>query len=339
MQRGPVASGIILLALLVIGYADYFFGYSFSFDAFYLIPVCLAAWMRGLPASFVTCALSAIVPIAGNVLAGQRNVVVSALFWNSAILFAFYLVVTFLIRRIKALQASLEHQVKERTAKLTTEIASREALERQLLSVSEREQRRLGEDVHDILCQHLTACAISAEVLGKKLAAHTATAADARSVIKLTEEGIAIARDVARGLLAIPLGEEGLAIALEELANKTSDHFRVRCTLVTDFFPALDVEPSVQIYRIVAEAVNNAIRHGKAGDIEIRIGREADLGYVTIHDNGVSFDPENIATSGLGLRIMKHRAQLLNGSLDIIALKGDGVTIRCAFPIPTNEVR
>lgn len=324
----------ILASLFAIGYADYLFGFMMSLDALYLLPVGMAAWLLGLPSALVVAAISAALPIAGDALAGQKNLTTGIISWNTAVLFILYIVVSLLVRQIRLLQHNLESQVEERTAKLTIEIAARERLEQEMITLGERDRRRLGEDVHDLLCQHLTACAISAEVLSGKVTSGSARAEDVNKVTDLIEEGIAIARDIARGLLAIPLGKEGLAIALEELAAKTSEQFSVDCSFrATPDFPVPEVERSVQIYRIVAESVSNAVRHGKARHLEIRAWCMDDQAHVSIRNDGLAFDPVAQAASGLGLRIMKQRAQLLDGSLDITSSPADGTAVHCIFPI------
>ena len=175
----------------------------------------------------------------------------------------FYLIVIWLLMRWKGLREVLEARVRERTRDLTAEIAAREELESKILTISEREQRRIGCDLHDVLCQHLAATALAAKVLEEKIAGPAS--AEAGNVVSMVENGISVARDIARGLTLVPSGNDNLSVALEELAAKTREHFNVECLLRSgDSQLALDDFRAIHLYRIAQEAISNAIRHGKA---------------------------------------------------------------------------
>src|SRR5271165_1988590 len=109
-------------------------------------------------------------------------------------------------------------------------MAERERLERELLEISEREQRRIGHDLHDSLCQHLTGAALAGQVLEEKLAARRLPeAGDASKVVELVEEGISLSRKLAKGLHPIEMEAEGLMQALEELVATSTELFKVSC--------------------------------------------------------------------------------------------------------------
>jgi signal transduction histidine kinase len=332
----PLVASVCLALVAALGVLDFLLDYTVSINAFYLFPVGIGAWFIGTRFGFAMAAASVAMPPLGDMLAGHSFVSAGVLTWNSAILFAFYTVAIALLVKIKNLQATLENRVRERTAKLTAEIATREELERQILRVSEHEQRRIGQDVHDILCQQLTACALSGQVLEEKLTARSAPeTGDARAFVKILEDSIAIARDIARGLSPIPFEDDGLPIALEELAAKTSELFRVDCAFVTDSH-ALAMSPgrAIQIYRVAMEAISNAIRHGRARGIELRLATRGSEGELSILDDGAGINAEAIDNSrGLGLRIMQHRANLLGGALAVERAPSGGTLVRCTFPI------
>jgi transporter family protein len=109
--------------------------------------------------------------------------------------------------------------VRQRTRALTEEITERERLERELLEISEREQRRISQDLHDSLCQHLTGTTLAGQVLEEKLAVlNLPLAADAGNMVELVEQGIDLSRKLAKGLYPVEMAADGLMLALEEYA-------------------------------------------------------------------------------------------------------------------------
>ena len=150
--------------------------------------------------------------------------------WNALILLAFFLVVVGILSTLRKLQSRLEERVRERTVALRAEMAERERLEREILEISERERQRIGQDLHDVLCQHLTATALAGEVLAEKLEAHAVPeATDAKRVVDLVEDGITLARNLAHGLTPVSLPSGGLREALQELAAGVSKQSRIEC--------------------------------------------------------------------------------------------------------------
>jgi len=337
-QRGQ-SLAISLFLLAVIGGLDYVTGYNYSLSAFYLFPVAIAAWNVGHRFAYVSAALSAAIPTLGNILAGEPVASVWEPFWNSAIIFVFYGVVIVLLGKLKTLNATLENRVRERTADLSAEIAIREDLERHILNIGDRERSRIGQDLHDVLCQQLMVCAMSGQVLEEKLEARGATeAGDARAFAMLIDEALEVARDIARGLSPVPFEDDGLHIALDELAAKTALHFRIDCRLAVEG-PDLRLHPSraTHLYRIATESITNAIRHGRAAKIELQLSNRDGLGRLAIHDDGAGFALEKTrATPGLGLRIMRHRAAMVEGTIEFQTTPGRGTTVRCEFPNETG---
>jgi len=201
LRSRAAAIGGVLLLLAVIGHADYATGLSLSFSLFYLLPIIVAGWRVGM--GFAICiAVLSVVSI--NVGALGTNPRIEPGFypvWNALIQLCLYLIVVWLLMRWKGLREALEGRVRERTADLTAEIAAREELESKILIISEREQRRIGCDMHDLLCQHLAATALAPKVLEEKMAGQAS--AEAGNVVSMIEHGIAVARDMARGLTKI----------------------------------------------------------------------------------------------------------------------------------------
>jgi len=332
----------VLICLLLtggIGAIDYFSGYEIFFSVFYLAGVCLGAWHVGRPFGLLISVLSVAVWVGGDYAAGAHfaNPFIPA--WNALIVLAFYAVVVWLVDRLYQLQANLARLVADRTAELTREIAGRERLEKELLHISEREQRRIGHDLHDNFCQHLTSTAMAVQVLREKLeTAAAAEAADATRVMTLVEEGIVMARELARGLAPVEFEAEGLMAALQELAARISQWSKVACTFECQS-PVLipDSNTAIQLYRIAQEAVSNAIRHGKAHHIVISLD-ETDTGIaLSVEDDGLGLPDDWQAGPGLGTSIMAHRAAILNGTFSLEPNLTGGTLVRCQVPFPPQS--
>ena len=185
-SRGVLAAGCIALAL-VTGFTDYVTGTLISFSAFYLAPVSLAAWFVGTTFGLFIAVLCVTVWVLGNLVAGDANFSNPFLIaWNGSIQLASFAVVVVVLGQLRNLTRELEKRVRERAAALTKEIAERERLQNLLLQASEKEQRRIGQDLHDGLGQHLAGTAIAGQVLREKLERRSLDEArDAAKVVQL----------------------------------------------------------------------------------------------------------------------------------------------------------
>ena len=323
-----------LVVLLLIGLVDYLTGFEIMFSVFYLVEVGLAAWYVGRAFGLVMSVLSVIVWIGGDMLAGARYSNALVAVWNALILFFFYFIVVWLLTSLRALHQQLEARVQQRTQALRREMAERQRLEEEILQISEREQRRIGHDLHDSLCQHLTATALAGQVLREKLAVKSMPeAADARKVIELVESGIDLARNLARGLYPVEMDAEGLMAAFQELANSITKGAKVPCVFECDS-PVLvhDDAVATHLYRIAQEAVRNAVSHGKPKRIGITLSEREGQVKLTVEDDGVGLPERTQENSGLGIRIMEHRATVINGSFSIEPAPTGGTVVTCSFP-------
>ena len=151
-------------------------------------------------------------------------------------------------------------------------------LEKEILAIGERMQQRIGQDLHDDLCQQLTSIEFLARSLERQLFNHApAGAARAREVTQLTRQAITHTRELAHGMYPVDLGTEGPAGALEELAARTKKLFRVDCRFRCDSPVRFQDEASqTHLYRIAQEAVGNAIKHGNASRIDLRLRETGD---------------------------------------------------------------
>src|ERR1017187_7595466 len=305
--------------LMVVGVVDYLTGFEIFFSVFYLLGVGVAAWYLGKGFGLFISMLSVAVWITGDWAAGARYSSFFIPIWNALILLAFYLIVVWLLASLRSLQKDLENKVRQRTMALTQEMAERERLEIEILEVSEREQRRIGHELHDSLCQHLTGTALAGQVLEEKLAAKSLPeAADASKIIDLVEDGIMLARNLARGIYPVEMEPEGLMGAFHELAMNTSKAFKIACEFKCEA-PVLiqDATKATHFYRIAQEAVSNAIRHGKPKRIVITLANRGGRMTLAVEDDGVGVPETWQKGQGLGIRIMAHRAAMLGASFSI----------------------
>jgi PAS domain S-box-containing protein len=210
-------------------------------------------------------------------------------------------------------------------------------LERQIMEVADREQERLGRELHDGLCQTLAGIAALSKTLSRSLAATSdldGSAAAAR-IARLLSEAIGEARDLSRGLSPRAMRGSDLAVALEGLALNVLQQFRVSCTFESECpVLTLDREVAAHLFRIAQEAVSNAVAHGRADRIEIRLGGTAVEGLLSVRDNGAGLPDKAHQGGGIGLHTMAYRARLIGGSLDLRQLAPRGTAVSCVFPLP-----
>jgi PAS domain S-box-containing protein len=228
-------------------------------------------------------------------------------------------------------------------SKVARDITERKRLEREILEISEREQRRIGHDLHDGLCQHLAGIELMSQVLEQKLARRSkAAAARAGDIAKNVRDAIGHTRLLARGLSPVTLESEGLMSALQELALSTEKIFRVACrfdcdppVLVSDF-PA-----ATHLFRLAQEAVSNAIKHGQAKRILIRLKEERGQMMLSVIDNGSGFPTQPPKSKGMGLRIMRSRVGMIGGTLAIErnAAGGASVTVRAPNATARQKIK
>ncbi len=218
------------------------------------------------------------------------------------------------------------------------DITERKRLENAILEVSAAEQRRIGQDLHDGLGQHLTGIAFMSKVQEQKLAEKgLAEATEAARIVGLVNEAINKTRQLAHGLLPVIAEEHGLMSALKRWAAEVEELFHITCRL-SEGQPVLihDANVSTHLYRIAQEAVNNAIRHGQARNIMISLSAKRGSGTLQIKDDGSGLPESAASRSGMGIQIMNYRARMIGGSLKVETPPG-GVTITCQFPLPPRR--
>ena len=214
------------------------------------------------------------------------------------------------------------------------DITERKRLEKEILEISEREQRRIGQDLHDGLCQHLAGIEMLSQVLAQKLAPKSKDGSGrATDIAKAVRDAISQTRLLARGLSPVTLESEGLMSALAELALNTEKMFGVPCVFDCEEVVKFDNHAAAtHLFRIVQEAVSNAIKHGKAKKISIQLREQPTHLHLRVSDDGVGFPEKFSGGTGMGLRIMQTRIGMVGGILTIERNPVRGVSVVCAAP-------
>jgi PAS domain S-box-containing protein len=217
------------------------------------------------------------------------------------------------------------------------DVTEAKRLERAILEISGREQRRIGQDLHDGLGQHLTGIAFMSKVLEQKLGGRgLAESAEAAKIVRLVNEAINKTRELSRGLAPVLSGSDGLMTALQELAYEVEDVFQRECEFecVTPLMMRDDAV-ATHLYHIAQEAVHNAIKHGRASRISIVLISADDAAEMRVEDNGVGFSGQPGA--GMGLHIMGYRAKMIGGTLEVRPRRAGGTAVSCCFPAAVTE--
>jgi PAS domain S-box-containing protein len=215
------------------------------------------------------------------------------------------------------------------------DITERKRMESALLEISAREQRQIGQDLHDGLGQHLTGIAFMSKVLEQQLAEEgAAQAPHAAKIVHLVNEAINKTRELAHGLVPVFSDAQGLMSALQQWAAEVADLFHVSCRFdCPEPILITDVGVATHLYHIAQEAVNNAIKHGGPEQIVLTLGGEGETGSLSIEDDGTGIPEIPTSAPGLGLRIMSYRATMVGGSLDVRRGVPRGTVICCRFPL------
>jgi PAS domain S-box-containing protein len=210
----------------------------------------------------------------------------------------------------------------------------RKHLEKAILEASGREQRRIGQDLHDGLGQDLTGIAFMSKVQEQRLAEKLLPeAAGAAKIVDLVNEAINTTRQLARGLLPVLSDSQGLMSALQEWASEVEKLFHIECRFECDD-PVVNLDETVatHLYRVAQEAVHNAIKHGGATRVVISLAAGRDEAVLKVLDDGTGIPDVLPNQSGMGLRIMNYRAGMIGGSLRVERAAGNGTLISCIFP-------
>jgi DNA-binding LacI/PurR family transcriptional regulator/signal transduction histidine kinase len=249
-----------------------------------------------------------------------------------------------LLEQVRGHERRLEAEVERRTAELTRanaeltrEVERRMRLEQEVGQISGRTMEKIGQDLHDDLCQHLAGVAMLTSVLHGRLSGADAAAAAALDQIgDLLADSISRAKQIARGLYPAGLEERGIVAAVEEMVDAARRRYPIHLEFrAAPDFRLPDVNKALQVYRIVQEALGNALKHSDSDRVEVRLYREeagvnggrerALVAEVTDFGSGL---PAETPRDGMGLRIMRYRAESAGAELRVERLL-PGTRVSC----------
>jgi signal transduction histidine kinase len=327
LQRQPkwlvLFEALVLVGL--IGWFDHVTDWEWSCFAPYAVPIVLVTWKTGRRLGFAyafLCAIAYWVADRGSnpyqTHGGFALAVAGWWFYFSVLVVA---------------AASVKAQRELDRARIET-LERTEELERQILRISEREQQRIGRDLHDSLGPHLAAIRYAATFLAKELRRRDQPeAAQADKIDEMAGGTVALARDLARGIFPVQMDGAGLSIALEELARATSSQTGLSVSFyATGDTQVADPAEAMHLYRIAQEALNNAVKHGGARKVTIVLNKREDLLRLAVADDGKGMSPSPNGARGMGLDSMRYRAHALEGELKIDSHPGEGTIVSCEIP-------
>lgn len=234
---------------------------------------------------------------------------------------------------LKEYNEFLVRKLEKKTMDLENEIAERKSLERAVVEIEERERQRIGYELHDGLGQLLTAVLFKNRYLERKLEKTCVSGAEELAEISdLIHEAKEQVSCLAKGLSPVEMDSQGLMSALESLAVCTKKMFGVPCRFLYEKPVSVNNKTAImQLYRIAQEAVTNAVKHAHPAGVEISLTRR--YGHLTmiITDDGRGIPAGNGQARGMGLKIMRHRAGIINGIFDVRPNPGGGTVVECVF--------
>ena len=222
-------------------------------------------------------------------------------------------------------------------SRLEEEIRERKRVEKEVLEISQKEQRRFGQELHDGVCQNLVAILMKLQALGKDFNKGTLNLTSLQMVASLLDQTIKETRDMAHGFYPVELEANSLMLSLNQLAENIEKAFSVSCKFLCPY-PILiqDNNVATHLYRIAQEAISNAIKHGQAKQIEISLKIESDRFILSVVDDGKGLS-EEVQPGGIGLMIMRYRTRMIEGEFTIKPNQFKGTWLSCSVPIAESK--
>jgi signal transduction histidine kinase len=314
-----------LALAIIVGFIDYLTGYEVTVWPFYSIPILLMIWFGDRKLAVLISVLSTFAWWWADRASGHLYSSEWLRVWDAIVRLMFFCLVMFagwtIGQQREAIRARLE--LLERS----------QQLEEEIIGISEREQQRIGHDLHDGVCQYLAAIGFSASMMKRELEreAHV-LAKTAGEIAHLLQNAAVLTRDLARGLSPVDRDEGGLESALEELASSTSRIAGISCSFICpEPVPVRDNTQAVHLFRIAQEALSNALKHGHAKAVVIAFESGDEACSLRVSDNGVGFVPSHVERNGMGLSIMRYRARMIGGRLEIQSNPPTGTVVVCTI--------
>ena len=315
-----------LLLLAIVGSVDLMTGNQASLSVFYCLPVVFAGWFCDRHTPFAIASLACVVWCWADLASGHQYFSPSLQAWEISVRCAFFFAAAIATVEIKDRQAEADARVAilQRARKL----------EHQVTEITEYEQQRIGRELHDGLSQYLAAvsCAMTSLKMDTEKAGNPALAAKASEIEKLLSESVNQARDLARSLAPVHHNGPGLAAALEELTTSTSRRLGIECSFESCGEEAIKEDgTATYLYRIAQEAMDNAVKHGKADEIAVRLSANPTAVSLSVADDGIGFSKSEKNLGGTGISVMQYRARFIGGELSIEESENGGTTVSCVI--------
>jgi two-component system sensor kinase FixL len=218
-------------------------------------------------------------------------------------------------------------------------MTGRRRLAEHFSNVVEQERALIGADLHDGLGQELTGLALLLQALARRAEIEgPGLVPEICRLSRMANAAVASVHNVAHRMLPLELRHGDFKYALQELARSSRRAFGVQIAVRCCGEDACSPKERVaeQLYRIAQEAVTNAVRHGRAARISLCVRSRALEITLTVSDNGVGFE-NGCARGGMGLHIMRYRARILGGLLDVRSVRPHGTRILCVVPLDARQ--
>lgn len=315
------------LLLGVIGWVDAQTAHDMTLTLFYSLPILFAVRLCDRKTPFAIAALACVIWCWADLASGHQYLSPTLHAWEISIRCTFFFLVAIAGVAVNDRQSAANARV------VLLEYAQK--LEHQINEITEYEQQRIGRELHDGLCQYLAAvsCATTSLKIDMERRGLTELTAKTAQIEGLLADSVNQARDLARGLAPVQQDEAGLAAALHELAAATSRRFGIECT----FECAGENEitrngKATHLYRIAQEAIDNAANHGKAHAISVRLSANPSVVSLSVADDGIGFSKTNKNMNGIGIAVMRYRANAVGGEIEIEERLKGGTIVSCTVP-------
>jgi len=310
---------------MVVGSIDYLTGYNVTIYPFYSIPILMVVWFGDIQLAAVISVLCTVFWWWADKAAGHQYPTEWLRLWEAIMRFMFFSLV---------MVAGWTFKKQRDNIRARLELLERaQQLEQEIITISEREQERIGRDLHDEVCQYLAAIGFTASMLKQELENQSnALAKSAGDIATLLQDAAMRTRDLARGLSPVDRDEGGLESALEELASTTSRLAGISCTVICpESVQTTDNAQAIHLYRIAQEALSNALKHGHAKSVVIALEASDGTCSLRVSDDGIGFNPSPGERKGMGLSIMRYRARMISGKLEIQPNSPLGTVVVCTI--------
>ena len=328
IRRLPLFMAVLpsLLIAFVMAWIDRVTTWEVSLFVFYALPILIAVWWAGSIAGYAMALICGILWWLSNYETHPYETTLGYL-WATVSRVVFFAVVAYAATAVRNRQEADKARIKT--------LEERRQLEADLVAVSEHEQQRIGQDLHDGICQQLAAIGLAARSLANDLRAFDSSfTQDAELIESSIQQAVTEARGLARGIFPVHVDRHGLAVALTDLTQSISRLTGVKINIeelsdVQIYSP----EVSMHLYRIIQEAIGNAVRHGGAQHVNVKLESNSQAIILTVSDDGRGFPAEPRMNIGMGMRTMRYRAQMIGASLSVSDSNPEGATLRCSMPI------